>query len=341
MENNNLHNILRKKTRTQRKNIPGEFINEEDSIPEIIKVYYKQKINFKQINKVVLVKLEKLKEFKQLEKYNKEINKLLDSYEGLETTVEFSEDFLDIASKYIKIERIKTLDSIFLCKGCGNKLENVSEEKEGYLVCSKCNCINSYLIPNHYTKDTEKNISFDEDVGNFLKILDKFEGKTSLILKEDFYKKLDNYFLGINFITGEEVRKLPLNKYGKKEGTTKKMLWVALECLGYSQYYDEINYITNVYWGWKLPDLLNYKEKIIKDYKNTQNAWNTIKSEYKRSASLGTQYRIYVHLKAAGYPNCFSEDFKLQENVESIRLHNSAWKKMCEMANIDYHGVSI
>ena len=127
----------------------------------------------------------------------------------------------------------------------------------------------------------------------------------------------------------------------KKEGTTKKMLWGALECLGYPQYYDEINYITNVYWGWKLPELYNYKEKIIKDYKNTQNAWNIIKSEYKRSASLGTQYRIYVHLLAAGYPNCFREDFKLQENVESLRLHNSAWKRMCEMSNLEYKGVSI
>lgn len=342
MENNSLNSILRKKNKPQRKDIPGDFLNDSNSIPETIKVYYKQKINFQQINKVIKVKLEKLKDFELLEKYNKEISDINIKYETIKEQSEFSEIFLDIASKYIKIERIKKIDKIFLCKGCNNRLENFSEEKEGFLICKNCNCINSYLIPNHYTKDLEKTSNyFDDDSSNFLKILDKFEGKTSLILKKDFLEKLDNYFLNRNFIKGEEVRKLSLDEYGKKEGTTKKMLWGALECLGYPQYYDEINYITNVYWGWKLPELYNYKEKIIKDYKNTQNAWNIIKSEYKRSASLGTQYRIYVHLLAAGYPNCFREDFKLQENVESLRLHNSAWKRMCEMSNLEYKGVSI
>ena len=80
--------------------------------------------------------------------------------------------------------------------------------------------------------------------------------------------------------------------------------------------------------------------KILKDYQNTQHAWNNIKLEYKRTASLGTQYRLYVHLVAAGYPYCEKEDFKIQENVESLRLHNDAWKKMCEICNLDYHYVS-
>ena len=45
-------------------------------------------------------------------------------------------------------------------------------------------------------------------------------------------------------------------------------------------------------------------------------------------------------MNAVKYPYCEKEDFKIQENVESLRLHNDAWKKMCELSNIDYHHVS-
>ena len=42
----------------------------------------------------------------------------------------------------------------------------------------------------------------------------------------------------------------------------------ALEKIGYSQYYDEVSYIANVYWGWKLPDLTKYKDQINKRLSN-------------------------------------------------------------------------
>ena len=330
-----LRSILRKRQKNSRLQIPEEFFNEDDSIPEVIKIYYKKNINLKQIDKIINVKLKKLNKLGTLEKYKNEAKEILESYNN-DMSLQILENYLDIASKYIRIERIKTLENFFVCKGCNQKLENVTEEKEGFIVCQFCNCINSYLIPNHYVREIEKNIDYyDEDTCNFLKILDKFEGKTSLIIDKSFFEKLDDYFLNINFKTGEEIKKLPLNEYGKKDKTTKKMLWNAFEYLGYSQYYDETNYIAHVYWGWKLPELLNYKEKILRDYRNTQNVWNSIKHNYKRSASLGTQFRLYSHLKSCGFPNCFKEDFKLQENVESLRLHNDAWDKMCSDANIE------
>ena len=99
MENNSLNSILRKKNKPQRKDIPGDFLNDSNSIPETIKVYYKQKINVQQINKVIKGKLEKLKDFELLEKYNKEISDINIKYENIKEQSEFSEIFLDIASK--------------------------------------------------------------------------------------------------------------------------------------------------------------------------------------------------------------------------------------------------
>lgn len=338
---NGLKSILRKKEKAIRKEIPKKIINDDfQEIPDKIRVIYENKINTGHLKEIIIHRLKKLNEVKKLETFISEEKKYSEIYlkEKCKDTAEL---YLDLCSKYIRIERIKNISTEFKCKGCGIKLDDLKEEREGVLICDECNCINSYLVPNQYIRDIEKNIFYlDEDTNNFLKILDKFEGKTSLILPESFFEKLDEYFLSIGFVKGEEIRKLPLNEKKKKKGTSRKMLWTALEKIGYSQYYDETSYITNIYWGWELPSLKNYKDQILKDYQNTQHAWNNIKVEYKRTASLGTQYRIYVHLVAVGYPYCEKEDFKIQENVESLRLHNDAWKKMCEICNLDYTYVS-
>lgn len=254
---------------------------------------------------------------------------------------ELLEDYLDLCSSYIKVERIKTVKNNFKCVACGRDLEDLKEDCDGIVTCPVCNCINSYMKPAVYQRDFEKfNYYFDEDINNFVKILDKFEGKTNLILDNDFLTLLDDYFTNIGMKKGEEIRKMKCNLDGKKAGTSRKILWSALEKLGFSQYYDETSYICNIYWGWKLPDLTKYRDQLIKDYQLSQNIWNSIKIEYKRSASLGTQFRLYVQLMAVGYPHCNRDDFKIQENIESLRLHNDAWKRMCERCNIKYFYVT-
>ena len=140
--------------------------------------------------------------------------------------------------------------------------------------------------------------------------------------------------------TGEYYRNQPFTENGKKAGTSRKKLWMALEKLNYNQFYDETSYIAHIYWGWAIPDLSLYRDQIIKDYQNTQTVWNRIKHDYKRSASLGTQYRLYVHLLAVNYPYCEREDFKIQDMVESLRLHNHAWQRMCQEANVKYYPVT-
>lgn len=338
---NGLKSILRRKEKSERKKIPSKIINDDlEEIPDKIRVIYESKINISHIKEIIIHRLKKLNEIQKLETFLQEEIKYSDFY-NQNKCKETSELYLDLCSRYIRIERIKNISNEFNCKGCGTSLEDLKEEKEGIIICPVCNCINSYLIPNQYTRDIEKNIFYlDEDTNNFVKILDKFEGKTSLILDSSFFELLDEYFLSIGFVTGEEIRKQPLNVMKKKDRVSKKMLWNALEKIGYSQYYDETSYIANAYWGWKLPCLKNYKEQILRDYQNTQNAWNLIKTEYKRTASLGTQYRLYVHLLAVNYPYCEKDDFKIQENVESLRLHNDAWKKMCDMCNVTYHHIT-
>lgn len=341
MENRGLRGILKKSRKIIKQDIPKKILDDNsDNIPEVIIVKYKQKINVDQIDEVIRFKLKKLEQFDLLEDYSKRSSQKIQTYKDLPTK-ENLEDYLDICSTYIRVERIKNISYTFNCKGCGRNLEDLKEDSEGIVTCPECNCINTYMKPNNYQRDLEKfNYCFDEDVNNFIKILDKFEGKTNMVINQEFIDNLDRYFIDIGNKKGEYYKKLPLTIDGKKQGTSRKLMWSALEKSGYSQYYDEVSYIANVYWGWLLPDLTKYKDQMIKDYQMTQNIWNLIKSDYKRSASLGTQFRLYVQLKAVGYPNADRDDFKIQDNIESLRLHNECWKIMCEKCNIDYYYVT-
>ena len=341
MENKGLSEILKKSRCIVKKNIPTKILNEESEyIPDMIMVVYDQKINVDLIDEVIKFKLKKKKMTDQLERYKELSFDKIKRYKENKNK-NLLEDYLDLCSSYIRVERIKNIKNIFKCKGCDSNLEDLKEDCEGELICPFCNCINSYMKPAVYQRDFEKfNYYFDEDINNFVKILDKFEGKTSLILDNDFLNLLDSYFTNIGMKKGEDIRKLPCTLDGKKERTSRKILWSALEKLGFSQYYDETSYICNIYWGWKLPDLTKYRDQLIKDYQLTQNVWNSIKIEYKRSASLGTQFRLYVQLMSVAYPHCSREDFKIQENIESLRLHNEAWKRMCQRCNINYFYVT-
>jgi hypothetical protein len=248
--------------------------------------------------------------------------------------------YLAHCRKHISIDLIKNLEEALRCKGCNQKLD---EElvRDAPIVCPRCDCLNTSMRPSKYIKDVEYgNAVYDEDIVNFMKVLDKFEGKNNTPIHSSLYDELDRYMKNINQKPGEYYRKMKKDENGKKKGTSKRLLWQALESLGYNQYYDEAGHICHVYWGWDLHDLSLYRDRLIEDYQNTQMVWKQIRKNYDRSASLGTQYRLYVQLLSIDYPRCDREDFRIQESVESLRLHNHAWKRMCEKTGVKYCPVS-
>jgi len=271
-----------------------------------------------------------------LNKYIKESESYIQNEENLD--IESKKKYIFIADKYINIELLKKNKNILKCKTCNYNLEDAIEEDENVYICPKCNCCNNFLTPITYIKDIEYGKTIDDDVINFSKVLDKFEGKNDINLENNFFQKLDDYFISKGMKKGVYYKTLPLTKGGKKEGTSKKMLFDALEHLNFSQYYDETNYIAYVYWGWELPNISGIRDRIIKDYQNTQKVWNRIKHKYKRSASLGTQYRLFAHLKSVGY-DCNKEDFKIQDMVESLRIHNDACNIMFAECKIYFYSV--
>lgn len=357
------------------------FFLDKEEIPEKIIVYLSEDIDLEQIDKTIRIKYSKLKNnLQRNEQYIKELQKelkedtieskkidlknkiekekkfikdinedlILKEYtnrtkeylEGSRTLISIKK-YLEIADKYIQIDVIKNIGNNYSCEGCGDSLEDLEENQEGFSVCPNCNCINNYIKPFKCIKDPEHYLlnTGDDDINNFIKILQKFEGKNVSNIPEDIYDRLDDYFLNKGMKLGIYYKNLPLTEEGKKEGTTKKKMWGALESLGFNQYYDEINHITHVYWGWRLPDLSLYRNQIIKDYQLTQQVWQRIKKDYNRSASLGTSFRLFSHLRAVNYPYCKKEDFKIQDMVESLRLHDDAWRRMCEETGVKYYSI--
>ena len=332
-----------KRKKKERIEIPKNILaNNQDDIPNHVVIKYKDKIDVDKLDQIVKHKYNVLKrknmDINYFDEYFKKSRHILDNYKNTESG-KYLQEFLDLCNKYIKIECIKKIELSIRCKGCSKELEPEEETDDNIYTCSGCECINTFLKPNSYSRITDNFTSSEDDTNNFIKVLDKFEGKNEPHPPDSIYDELDRYFVSMKMNSGEYYRNKKINDKGKKDGTSKKKLWDALENTGNNKYYDESNFIAHKYWGWKLPDITFYRERLISDYQETQNVWNKIKHNYNRSASLGTQFRLYVHLKAINY-ECDREDFKIQDMVESLRIHNDAWKIMCDETGLEYEFVS-
>ena len=243
--------------------------------------------------------------------------------------------YISEAQKYIEIELIKRNQEVGnICQQCHYDMSDLAEHSEGKYVCPECFCITNSMRNIIYDRDIDKYaLVGDEDVQNFSQILERYEGKLSPYPPESLYDELDDYFKRSRIKLDRESIAHLKTINGRPEGTSKSVIWMALENTGNSQYYDNVNYIVHRYWGWELPDLEEHKSQIIKHYRDTQEVWHRIKSQYNRKASLGTQFRLFVHLKTVGV-ECERDDFKIQEDITSLRMHNQAWSQMCEECGI-------
>lgn len=319
-----------KKSEIKKLTIPeGIFTKIPKEPPEKITIKYSNinEIPISDIDEAIRVRYVILKDQLTLDKYLKESEKHLENKNVSE--------FMKVAKRYIIIELLTINMFSNNCHHCGASLENIVESEDGSINCPKCKFCYNEIAATHYMSNA--NDIPIEPINNFTKIIDKYEGICLQKPPDSLYTQLDDYFQGTN-CSRSIVEKKELLENGKKEGTNKDIMWKALEKTSNSHYYDDINYICHVYWGWALPDLKELRNQILEDYKKTQAIWLKIKEKYPRKASLGNQFRLLVHLKGRGYNGYISdrEDFKIQDSTDSLRIHNAAWKEMAETSGIPY-----
>lgn len=229
--------------------------------------------------------------------------------------------YLNITSNYINLDILWKLETDAICKNCNCFYENIE---------MSCKCFNNLDEFSIFTKNTIK-IS-DNSFQSFKKGLDKYEGNFYIKLPSYLFDDLNAFFLENGFKSNTYYQSLPLNSSGKKDGTNLKILIEGLNKTNNSAFFHVINIIAYNYWGWALPNLSKIREKILDQYKQTQEVYEKIKT---RDSNLNINIRIYAHLKSLDF-DCNYDDFKMLTTRSAIDYNNEMLKKMFEECGLKY-----
>ncbi len=258
-----------------------------------------------------------------------------ESREVVEKRVALIERYLDISKSYIALDVIRIASCKAQCGNCGADNSQSEVDEEGLRTC-ECGYERGDLSSQSFYKDSlrvgpgDKNTYLNRE--NFHKALMRYQGKQTKKPPVRLYQQLDERCRFLGLPSGESIRALPLTENGKKAGTSNQSMLLALNETNNSAYYEDINLICHIYWGWRLPDVSRHEEKIMQDYDLTQEIYDRIPNK-ERTASLNVQFRLYVHLLALGLP-CSKDDFKMQIHRDSLLFHQSCWNLMCVALNL-------
>lgn len=246
------------------------------------------------------------------------------------------DNYITVASKYIDVNITKEMEKSSLCS-CGYDFVDLVPEMDGILRCPECGIemdyVDSFSISMKEFKSKKSSRNNYEDRQNFIKALTNYQGKQENKLPTDIYDRLDEYFGSRGMLVGPDIRSKPINKYGKKDGTSLSIMLSALRKIGLSDHYEDANLIMSKYWGWILPDLSHLEEKIMDDYDKSQSAFLQVKSKARKSC-LNAQYRLYRLLQRRGF-ECDPHDFKIVVTDNTFRLHEKYWEKICQILDCE------
>ncbi len=245
------------------------------------------------------------------------------------------EKYIAMASRYADLDitrESQCKDKFNQCVSCWKSLEDATVSKMGQVICPHCNTFNLLLANNSNSKDDTPQLTVKDDtLDNFECAIKKYCGLQERP-KAEIIDKLDRYFASTSKPTRAWARGKPLNRYGKVDDTSCKMVIEALSAIKETSYYEDVNLIGHLLWGWKLADLRDVKDKMMMHFRKTQKAFNLMHPSHRgRTSALGTQFRLFMHLLAVGHV-CRFEDFKIPESAVSLSTHRCLWKRMCMMS---------
>jgi ribosomal protein L37AE/L43A len=245
------------------------------------------------------------------------------------------EKYLDIFKRYHEIHIIHTQNLKTICPVCQHDLTKVISEEAGIVVCPKCNTEKTMLIHTSIISEVKYTNSKDgyEDRENFWKALQRFQGKQNNHIPERLYKELDEYFKSFGLAIGKEICSMELTKKGTRGNTSRGMMFKALSESNNSVFYEDVNLICHLYWGWLLPDISADEEQIMNDYDMTQEVFKKIPKD--RRSSLNAQYRLWQHLRIRGYRYPI-DDFKIVKTPDILVEHDRIMKIMCDECNLPF-----
>jgi len=237
--------------------------------------------------------------------------------------------FLAICEKHIVVDVLHDVDTSD--PNCPNCKTILDDDGSGLQICEKCGYEKIGFNINDTMSDHRNNYL---DRENFTKALEKYQGKIipEKEVIDEVMKLLDVYFTSYGMECGEEIRKKPLNKRNRKNGTSKELMYQALSEI-HRPLYDFANYFCYIYWGWTLPDVSHLELQIMKDYDLTQIILDDLPKD--RKSSLNTQFRLLKHLELTGYA-CSTDDFRIIKTRSIIEQHDELWGQMCKGVGLKF-----
>lgn len=243
--------------------------------------------------------------------------------------------FLKIASCFIEIHACMTPADMTGCSVCGVK----DETKSDSLYCQNCGVetIKISIYKSSFRDKVKMSRNSYEDLVNFVRRMDAFEGLQKKKPPQAVYGQIDAYFVSIGRDDLTSASKTPPDKNKKRESL--ELLETALLKTGNSGYYKDIELISHNMWGWKLANLTStgLRNVLVTDYIATQTIYNEIK---KRDSSLNINFRLYFHLAARDYP-CEISDFKTLSCEKSIRYHNECFEIMAKRTQLKFTPIPV
>lgn len=249
--------------------------------------------------------------------------------------------YLEVAKEYYSIEvtRESHIGISTKCRRCGRDFRDMELANDEYQSCP-CGA-DIYIsklgssMDGGVIKPARSNKDYCNET-NFEKAFDRWIGH-----KKNITYNLDALCIALNahFVTIKGMKDmsyykaLPADRYGKKPGTSVKILLSGLKEIGCPRQYEDYNIIGKHLWGWVLrEDLKDLKERIMSDYRATQAVYESIPIERRcRTSAISTQLRLCFHLTMRSVL-CRVEDFKIPIQPETRRNQEELLREMCEGA---------
>jgi hypothetical protein len=246
-------------------------------------------------------------------------------------------EYIDIAKEYINIDIIHNPDIESRCPCCDILTNEMYVDDEyGVIICDcgyEKENLSKVVSWENSANINGGNRSNYLDLDTFKKAWYRQQGKCSDVIPESIINILDKYYISKGYHPSSYFKNLPNHPInGRKEGTSIALLKEGLQNTGNQAYYNVINIVGNIYWGWILPDYKDVEEQVFEDYYKTQIVYNEIKD---RDSSLNINIRMYLHLRAVDFPTTLL-DFKTLFSRDSLEYHQECWKKMTEKTGIKY-----
>lgn len=150
-----------------------------------------------------------------------------------------------------------------------------------------------------------------ETYNAYLSEIYNFEGVEIPRLPKGLLTSVDKYVTHHFMIPPrEQVLAMGLTEKGTKPGTSRKMIYEALEELNYSSYTSHVSFIANKLWGYEFPNLDGKRLNIIVDCIVQRQVFSKLSSIYGRRSNLNQQLVLMRITEKYGY-KWNEEDFKI------------------------------